>query len=95
MPTTKAASITVTAKPTTVTAGHKVVFTGRTTGIKTGASVMLQREKKGTWTTLHVSTQVKKGGIYALSTRPSGKDTQHYRVSSGSAHSRTVTVTVR
>ncbi|KUM98450.1 hypothetical protein AQI88_03525 [Streptomyces cellostaticus] len=54
---------------------------------------MLQRETKRTWTTLNIGIHAKKGSAHAHSTLPSGKGTQHHRVSSGSAHSRIVTIT--
>ncbi|MEW2287333.1 hypothetical protein [Streptomyces sp. NPDC047841] len=93
--THRAASVTVHASPTTVKAGQKVRFTGRTTGIPVGASVRLQHETNGKWTTLKASTVVKKGNSYAVTTRPTAKGTQHYRVTVGKTHSPTVTVTVR
>ncbi|MFE5039263.1 hypothetical protein [Streptomyces sp. NPDC056683] len=93
--TRSAASVTVKASPTTVKVGHSVRFTGRTSGIPTGASVRLQQEMDGKWSTLKESTTVKKGNAYLLSTRPTSKGTQHYRVMVGKTHSDTVTVTVQ
>lgn len=93
--THRAASVTVKASPTTVKAGHQVRFTGRTAGIPVGASVRLQHETNGKWTTLKTSTMVKKGNSYALTTRPTAKGMQHYRVMVGKTHSSTVTVTVQ
>ncbi|MEV7690308.1 hypothetical protein ACFW1F_17400 [Streptomyces bungoensis] len=93
--THRMASVTVKANPTTVKSGHQVRFTGRTAGIPVGASVRLQRETNGKWTTLKTSTMVKKGSTYALTTRPTTKGKQHYRVVVGKTHSATVTVTVQ
>ncbi|MEW2299234.1 hypothetical protein AB0958_04475 [Streptomyces sp. NPDC006655] len=93
--TRAAASVTVKANPTTVKVGHSVRFTGRTTGIPIGTSVRLQQEKNGTWSTLKTSTTVKKGSSYLLTTRPTSKGTQHYRVMVGKTHSDSVTVTVQ
>ncbi|MEV7691414.1 hypothetical protein [Streptomyces bungoensis] len=94
--THRAASVTVHASPTTVKAGQQVRFTGRTAaGIRIGASVRLQHETNGKWTTLKTNPTVKEGNSYALTTRPTTKGTQHYRVMVGKTHSSTVTVTVQ
>ncbi|GGJ08458.1 hypothetical protein GCM10010121_018490 [Streptomyces brasiliensis] len=93
--TSKPASITVKAHPTTVKAGEKVRFTGHTMGIRTGASVVLQQEKNGAWHNLHVRAAVKKANAFSLTDRPTAKGTQHFRVSHGSTHSPTVNVTVQ
>ncbi|MFF3874687.1 hypothetical protein [Streptomyces sp. NPDC001978] len=92
--THKTASITVKAHPTSVKAGEKVRFTGHTTGIRAGASVILQQRENGTWHTLHTHTAIKKGHAFSLTDRPTAKGTQHFRVSHGTTNSSTVNVTV-
>ncbi|MGW7381515.1 hypothetical protein [Streptomyces sp. NPDC054794] len=94
-PPSHPASITVKASPTTVKAGNTVRFAGRTSGIRSGASAMLQMDKNGKWTPLHVNSKVKKGNAYALATRVHMKGTQQFRVASGKTHSSTVNVTVQ
>ncbi|MFJ8489925.1 hypothetical protein ACIRBZ_16390 [Streptomyces sp. NPDC094038] len=89
------ASITVKASPTTVKAGQTVRFAGHTSGIRPGASVMLQMDKSGKWIPVHVNSKVKKGDTYAFATRVHMKGTQEFRVASGQTHSPTVNVTVR
>ncbi|MGW2960836.1 hypothetical protein ACWDGI_20525 [Streptomyces sp. NPDC001220] len=89
------ASITVKASPTTVKAGHTVRFAGRTSGIRPGASVILQMDRNGKWMPLHVNSKVKKGDTYALATRVTMKGSQDFRVASGKTHSSTVNVTVQ
>ncbi|MDF3301391.1 hypothetical protein [Streptomyces tropicalis] len=94
-PGTHSASISVKASPTTVKAGHMVRFTGRTSGLRPGATLVLQQDKNGKWVPLHSNTKVKKGNAYLLAARPSVKGTLHYRVASGATHSSTVNVTVQ
>ncbi|MEV0185997.1 hypothetical protein AB0I54_43085 [Streptomyces sp. NPDC050625] len=89
------ASITVKASPTTVKAGRTVHFVGHTTGIRAGATVMLQLDKNGKWVPLHVNSKIKKGNAYALATRVNMKGTQEFRVASGKTHSPAVKVTVQ
>ncbi|MFB7509053.1 hypothetical protein [Streptomyces broussonetiae] len=102
-PTTKSpmdtvASITATAKPTSVKAGKTVLVTGRTKGLKVGSPLVLQREKNGKWVPLSATGKVKTGSSYAISTKPSTKGTEKLRVASatksGKVYSPTVTVTV-
>ncbi|MFJ8487725.1 hypothetical protein ACIRBZ_04970 [Streptomyces sp. NPDC094038] len=94
-PLSHAASITVKASPTTAKPGQTVRFAGRTSGIRPGASVMLQMDKSGKWIPLHVDSKVKKGDTYALATRVHMKGSQQFRVTSGQTHSPTVHVTVQ
>jgi plastocyanin len=89
------ASITSQASPNSVKPGDEVRFTGRSTGLRVGEKVTLQQKENGKWKTLPINTTVKKGDSYSVSTRPTAKGTQHYRVMSGSTHSPSVTVTVK
>ncbi|MGW0992064.1 hypothetical protein [Streptomyces sp. NPDC002520] len=97
-PSAKAASITAKAHKTTVKAGDKVTFTGRTTGLKVGSPLVLMQEKAGKWTPLKATTKVKTGSSYALTARLNTKGTQHLRVASanmsGKVHSPSVMVKV-
>lgn len=94
-----AASISIKASPTSVTSGGKVTFTGTASGLKSGATVMLQRDVNGTWQTvtksgMNVQTTVTSSGSYTLHANPTTMGLQHYRVVSGSVHSLTASVNV-
>ncbi|GAA2773943.1 hypothetical protein GCM10010521_60230 [Streptomyces rameus] len=93
------ASISVKADKTSVKAGDKVVFTGRTKGLKIGNPLVLQHEKSGKWTSLKATAKVKKGSSYALTAKLNTKGTEHLRIasvnSSGKVYSPTVTVKVK
>ncbi|MFF9327848.1 hypothetical protein ACF1AY_24445 [Streptomyces sp. NPDC014776] len=91
---TMAASITVRSTRTTVKAGHKVMFTGRTKGLKVGTTLVLQSTHNGTWKTLNDHTTVKKGNSYRLTASFTTKGTRHLRVAAGKVHSPTVTLKV-
>ncbi|MEV6111476.1 hypothetical protein AB0L59_02915 [Streptomyces sp. NPDC052109] len=97
-PATGMASITLTAKPTSVKAGHSVVFTGRTKGLKVGSPLVLQQQTNGKWMPLRATGKVKTGSSYAITTKLSKKGTHTLRVASatksGKVYSPTVTVTV-
>ncbi|WEO97549.1 hypothetical protein A6P39_027985 [Streptomyces sp. FXJ1.172] len=97
-PTAPMASITLTAKPTSVKAGNTVLFSGRTTGLKVGSPLVLQHEKNGKWVPLMATGKVKTGSSYAISAKLSTKGTEKLRVASasksGKVYSPTVTVTV-
>ncbi|MFL4902454.1 hypothetical protein ACJ6WF_04560 [Streptomyces sp. MMS24-I2-30] len=88
-------SLTAEVSPASVKPGEEVRITGRTTGLKVGAEVTLQQDKNGKWTTVPGRSTVKQGDMYSVSTRPTAKGTQHYRVASGGTHSPSVTVTVK
>ncbi|MGW3954179.1 hypothetical protein ACWEKM_25380 [Streptomyces sp. NPDC004752] len=89
------ASLTAEVSPTSVKPGEEIRITGRSTGLLVGAPVTLQQEKHGQWTTLQMSSTVKNGDSYTLTTRPTAMGTQHYRVMSGTTHSPAVSVTVK
>ncbi|WP_330328646.1 hypothetical protein OHS33_02095 [Streptomyces sp. NBC_00536] len=91
---TSTATVTLTATPTTVKAGGKVTFTGRTKGVPIGAKVVLQHKYGTKWTTLHASTTVKQGSSYSLDNTFRDKGKEQLRVMVGDAVSPTVTVTV-
>lgn len=97
-PTMGMASITATARPTSVKAGKTVLVTGRTKGLKVGSPLVLQHEKNGKWIPLGATGKVKTGSSYAISTKLSTKGTETLRVASasksGKVHSNTVTVNV-
>ncbi|MFD7018793.1 hypothetical protein [Streptomyces sp. NPDC059161] len=88
------ASITVKATPTTVNAGGKVVFAGRTKGLPIGSTLVLQHKKGSNWTTLQASTLVKKGSAYTLNAKLNDKGKQELRIKYDGVYSPTVTVTV-
>ncbi|MFE9609735.1 hypothetical protein [Streptomyces sp. NPDC006012] len=88
-------SLTADAYPTSVKPGEEVRITGRTTGLKVGAEVTLQQDKNGKWTTVPGGGTVKTGDTYSVSTRPTAKGTQYYRVASGDTRSPSITVTVK
>ncbi|MEU5540493.1 hypothetical protein [Streptomyces sp. NPDC020362] len=92
------ASITVKADKSSVNAGDRVVFAGRTKGLKVGTPLVLQHEKSGKWTSLRATAKVKKGSAYALIAKLNTKGSEHLRIaganSSGKVYSPTVTVKV-
>ncbi|MFI5986054.1 hypothetical protein ACIBEA_35000 [Streptomyces sp. NPDC051555] len=88
------ASVTLTATPTTVKAGDKVTFTGRTKGVPIGTKVVLQHKYGAKWTTLRASTTVKQGSSYSLDNAFRDKGKEQLRVMVGDAVSPTVDVTV-
>ncbi|MFF4186883.1 hypothetical protein ACFYZ9_27205 [Streptomyces sp. NPDC001691] len=89
------ASITVKATPTSVKAGDKVTFTGRTKGMPIGSKLVLQHKKGNKWTTLQASTTVKQGSSYSLDAKLNDKGKQELRVKYDEVTSPTVTVTVK
>jgi hypothetical protein len=97
-PSPMAGSITVKANKSSVKAGDKVTFTGRTKGLKIGTPLVLQHEKNGKWNALRATAKVKKGSSYALIAQLNTKGTEKLRVASantsGKVHSPTVTVKV-
>ncbi|MFG2883281.1 hypothetical protein ACGFYV_13440 [Streptomyces sp. NPDC048297] len=97
-PSPNAASITVKAHDTSVKAGDKVTFTGRTKGLKVGTPLVLMHEQSGKWIPLKTTAKVKKGSSYAMIAQLNTKGTQHLRVASanmsGKVHSPSVTVKV-
>ncbi|MFJ7203457.1 hypothetical protein ACIQWR_07980 [Streptomyces sp. NPDC098789] len=88
------ASVTLTATPTTVKAGDKVTFTGRTKGVPIGTKVVLQHKYGAKWTTLRANTTVKQGSSYSLDNAFRDKGKEQLRVMVGDAVSPTVDVTV-
>ncbi|MEU9477757.1 hypothetical protein [Streptomyces sp. NPDC048191] len=97
-PTAAMASITLTAKPTSVKAGQSVLFTGRTKGLKVGSPLVLQQKMNGKWVPLRATGKVKTGSSYAVTTKLNKKGTHTLRVASatmsGRVYSPTVMVTV-
>jgi hypothetical protein len=87
-------SITVKAGKSTVKAGDKVTFTGRTKGLKVGTKLVLQHEKAGKWNALNGSTTVKNGSSYSLTAKLNTKGQEHLRIAAGTTYSPTVTVKV-
>jgi hypothetical protein len=97
--TTPAASITAKAAPTTVASGGRVVFSGHASGLKSGATVKLERKVNGVWQTVTrngtpVQSGLTTGGAFLLHVNPTVKGALQYRVASGSVHSSPITVTV-
>ena len=90
---TPTASITIKANKTTVKTGHTVVFTGRTTGLKKGARLDLQRLVGKKWVTVQTTT-VKKGGPYTVTLKVTGTGKEMFRTAHGKTVSPTVTITV-
>ncbi|MGW2818022.1 hypothetical protein [Streptomyces sp. NPDC001415] len=90
-----AASITVKASSTSVKAGDKMTFTGRTKGMPIGSKLVLQHKKGNKWTTLQASTTVKKGSSYSLDAKLNDKGKQELRIKYDETTSPTVTVTVK
>ncbi|MET3986933.1 hypothetical protein [Streptomyces sp. PvR034] len=88
------ASVTLTATPTTVKAGDKVTFTGRTKGVPIGTKVVLQHKYGAKWTTLRASTTVKQGSSFSLDNAFRDKGKEQLRVMVGDAVSPTVDVAV-
>ncbi|MEU2334598.1 hypothetical protein ABZ608_13495 [Streptomyces sp. NPDC013172] len=90
------ASISIKATKSSVTTGESVTFTGRTSGLKVGAPLVLQHEKSGKWVPLKVNTKIKNGSSYSLTTSFKTKGTQHLRVAAvgKKVYSPTVTVNV-
>ncbi|WP_330457741.1 hypothetical protein OIB37_12975 [Streptomyces sp. NBC_00820] len=93
-PSAEEGSITVKAGKSSVKAGDKVTFTGRTKGLKIGTKLVLQHEKSGKWTTLKASAKVRTGSSYAIVAKLNFKGEEHLRVSAGKVHSPTVKVKV-
>ncbi|MCX4810928.1 hypothetical protein OG601_09875 [Streptomyces sp. NBC_01239] len=87
-------SITVKADRSTVKAGDKVTFNGRTKGLKVGTKLVLQHEKSGKWNALNASTTVKNGSSYSLTAKLNTKGQEHLRIAAGTTYSPTVTVKV-
>ncbi|MEW1641869.1 MULTISPECIES: hypothetical protein [unclassified Streptomyces] len=87
-------SITVKADRSTVKAGDKVTFTGRTKGLKVGTKLVLQHEKSGKWNALNASTVVKNGSSYSLTAKLNTKGKEQLRIAAGTTYSPTVTVKV-
>ncbi|MCT9091186.1 hypothetical protein N4G70_20305 [Streptomyces sp. ASQP_92] len=90
-----AASITVKASSTSVKAGDKVTFTGRTKGLPIGTKLVLQHKKGNKWTTLQASTVVKQGSSYSLDAKLNDKGKQDLRIKYDEVVSPTVSVTVK
>lgn len=90
-----AAAITVKASSTSVKAGDKMTFTGRTKGMPIGSKLVLQHKKGNKWTTLQASTTVKKGSSYSLDAKLNDKGKQELRIKYDETTSPTVTVTVK
>ncbi|GAA4096007.1 MULTISPECIES: hypothetical protein [Streptomyces] len=90
-----AGSITVKASSTSVKAGDKVTFTGRTKGLPIGTKVVLQHKKGSKWTTLQASALVKQGSSYSLDAKLNDKGKQDLRIKYDEVVSPTVTVTVK
>uniref|UniRef100_A0AAU2V601 Bacterial Ig domain-containing protein n=1 Tax=Streptomyces sp. NBC_00003 TaxID=2903608 RepID=A0AAU2V601_9ACTN len=90
-----AAAITVKASSTSVKAGDKMTFTGRTKGMPIGSKLVLQHKKGNKWTTLQASTTVKKGSGYSLEAKLNDKGKQELRIKYDEVTSPTVTVTVK
>ncbi|MEU7425163.1 hypothetical protein ACGFX8_18250 [Streptomyces sp. NPDC048362] len=96
VPNSATGSITVKADKSSVKAGDKVRFTGRTKGLKVGTPLVLQHEKSaGKWTALKAATKVKNGSSYALVAKLNTKGSEHLRITAGKVHSPTVTVKVK
>ncbi|MEU9197595.1 hypothetical protein [Streptomyces hundungensis] len=88
-------SITVKASSTSVKAGDKVTFTGRTKGLPIGTKLVLQHKKGNKWTTLQAGTLVKQGSSYSLDAKLNDKGKQDLRVKYDEVVSPTVSVTVK
>lgn len=88
------ASITIKADHTTVKKGQKVMFTGRTKGLKIGTVLVLQSRHGSKWTSLKEHTTVKKGSSYRLTASFNTKGTEHLRIAAGKVYSPVVTLKV-
>ncbi|MFE2143526.1 hypothetical protein ACFXA3_17590 [Streptomyces sp. NPDC059456] len=89
-----AGEITLKATPTSVQAGEKVTFTGRTKGLPIGTKVVLQHKNGDKWTTLHANTVVKQGSSFSFDNTFKTKGKEELRVSAGNRTSPSTTVTV-
>jgi hypothetical protein len=87
-------SITIRASKTSVKAGDKVTFTGRTQGLRIGTPLVLQHQNHGKWIPLKASVKVKNGSAYSLTAKINTKGTEQLRIAAGKTHSPTVTVKV-
>ncbi|MET8755330.1 hypothetical protein ABZW32_35295 [Streptomyces sp. NPDC004667] len=73
-------SITVTPNLVAVKVGDKVVFTGRTKGLKVGSKLVLQHLNNGQWTTLHSNAAVENGSSYTLTGKLNTKGKEQLRI---------------
>ncbi|MEU9101153.1 hypothetical protein [Streptomyces sp. NPDC048361] len=90
-----AGSLTVKVSQTTVKAGDKVTFSGRTKGMPIGSKLVLQHKKGSKWTTLQAGTVVKQGSSYSFDAKLNDKGKQDLRIKADNGISATVTVTVK
>lgn len=88
-------SITFRVSPFSLRAGQRITATGLGSGLATGSRVLLQRRSGSRWTSLPVSTTLRRGGGYSLSAPLSVRGRQVLRVLDGTTASSPVGVTVR
>ncbi|MFF7141387.1 hypothetical protein [Streptomyces nodosus] len=89
------ATIAIKTDKAEVRYGEAVTFTGRTTGLKTGSDLVLQRHDGARWVDLKDHAIVKEGDSYTLISKLTEKGNQRYRVSDGKIYSPEVTVYVK
>lgn len=99
---TGVATTTVAAKPaisikadkTTAKAWAKVGFTGKTTGIKAGSVVQVQRFENGKWVNFPATTKVTKAATYSVWVKSGRVGVNKFRVVTAKAASTAVSVSV-
>jgi hypothetical protein len=92
-PVPAAPSVSISADRTTVRAGHKVTFTGTTTGIADNTKVTVQSLQHGTWVNYAAWTRTS-GATYSVSVEIGRLGVNTLRVATPATASDSVTVTV-
>ncbi|AEW97796.1 MULTISPECIES: hypothetical protein [Streptomycetaceae] len=88
------ATITAHASVGTVRAWQEFRVTGKTTGLRPGASITLQQKQRGRWVSLPASAPVHRDGTYSLRVKLGLRGVNQLRIVSGSTASPVFQVTV-
>lgn len=89
-----APTATIKADKTTAKAWSKVSLTGKTTGIKAGTTVQVQRLQNGKWVNFPATTKVTSKATYSVWVKSGRVGVNKFRVVTGKAASAAVSVNV-
>jgi hypothetical protein len=89
-----APTATIKADKTSAKAWSKVSLTGKTTGIKAGTTVQVQRLQSGKWVNFPATTKVTSKGTYSVWVKSGRLGVNKFRVVTGKAASAAVSVNV-
>jgi hypothetical protein len=87
-------AISIKADKTSAKAWAKVSFTGKTTGIKAGSVVQVQRFENGKWVNFPATTKVTRAATYSVWVKSGRVGVNKFRVVTAKAASAAVSVSV-